>query len=258
MLCVVTAGVALFGLLGFSLGWRRLVPSSPAAGSALRVLTLNTHYGAVGNTRLAAYIQETHPDVVALQEVAWAAVRGLFSKGGWHYLQCSNNVLASRFPIDMQSVQETREYFRCSILPPCGPVEIAVVHLRSPHIALRDTIEDEPNGSSEIEQNVTVRLTEAAAIHEFIAKQKLPLLVLGDFNLVSDSIIFRGNFGDLSDAFEAGGFGLGYSYNNHWTRVRIDHVLMNDSFHCEDCFVGAYLGSPHRPLIADLIPLRKN
>jgi vancomycin resistance protein VanJ len=258
IVCVITAGIALFGLLGFSLGWRRLMPSSPAAGPALRVLTLNTHYGSVANTRLAAYIQETHPDVVALQEVAWAYVRGIFKKGDWHYLQCSNNVLASRFPIDMQSVQEGRDFFHCSILPPCGPVEIAVLHLRSPHVALRDTIEDEPNGSSEIEQNVTARMTEAALIHEFITKQKLPLLLVGDFNLVPDSTIFRGNFADLSDAFEAGGFGLGYSYNNHWTRVRIDHVLLNDSFHCEDCFVGEHLGSPHRPVIADLIPLRKN
>jgi endonuclease/exonuclease/phosphatase family metal-dependent hydrolase len=211
----------------------------------------------MGISELAAYIQKTHPDIVALEEWANGNLADVFKNGDWHFAQRGEEALATRFPIEPRSVHRGQASFHCNILLPSGPVGVVVLHLRSPHFALRDTVEQFPYASPEIEQNIMSRSEQAATIREFAQKQKLPLIVMGDFNLVPDSTIFRQNFSGLTDAFEASGFGLGYSYDNHWTRVRIDHVLMNDSFRCEDCFVGPFLGVPHRPIVADLIPLQR-
>jgi vancomycin resistance protein VanJ len=35
--------------------------------------------------------------------------------------------------------------------------------------------------------------------------------------------------------------------------VRIDHVLAGPGWHCDRCRVGPHVGSPHRPVLADLI-----
>jgi len=253
----IAAGVVLFGLLGFSLGWRRLLASPPPAGTAIRVLTFNTHFGTMWAPSLAAYIQATHPDVVALEEWGGGRYSDVFKEGTWHCVQRGDNLLASRFAVQPGSLHRGEAFFHCALLLPGGPVDVVVLHLSSPHAALRDTVEQFPDAFSEIQHNITWRTRQAAAIHEFADKQKLPLLLMGDFNLVPDSTIFRQNFSNLSDGFESAGFGFGYSYIIRWTRVRIDHVLMNDSFRCEKCFVGPFLGSPHRPIVADLVPIRR-
>jgi endonuclease/exonuclease/phosphatase (EEP) superfamily protein YafD len=253
----VAAALVLFGLLGFSLGWRRLLASPAPTGSAIRVLTFNTHFSTMWSPWLAAYIQTTHPDVVALEEWGGGPYSAVFKDATWHFAQRGDNVLASRFPIQPRSLHRGEDFFHCNLLLPSGPVDVVVLHLSSPHTALRDTVEQFPDASPEIERNISWRARQAAAIGQLAEKQTLPMLLMGDFNLVPDSTVFRQNFSNLSDAFESAGFGFGYSYIIRWTRVRIDHVLMNDSFRCQDCFVGPYLGSPHRPIVADLIPLRR-
>jgi len=255
VLPAITAIVALFGLLGFSVGWRRLLPSPHAAGPPIRVMTFNTHFDALRIPALAEYIQNIQPDVVALEEWNGGPLTEVFQAGGWHCLQCGENILASRFPFEQDSLRQDDAFFHCHVLLPAGPIDVAVLHLNSPHTALRDAMEDFSQALPEIQENISLRTRQAAAIHRFAQRQKLPLLLMGDFNLVPDSIIFRQDFSQLSDAFEAGGFGFGFSFYNRWTRVRIDHVLMDDSFRCKDCFVGPFLGSPHRPVVADLIPL---
>ena len=253
----IAAIVALLALLGFSTGWRRLLPSRPAAGPPIRVLAFNTHFDALRIPALADYIQNMQPDVVVLEEWNGGPLSDVFKTGGWHCVQCGENILASRFPFEGGSLRQDDAFFHCHVLLPAGPVDVAVLHLSSPHTALRDAMEDFSQGSPEIQENIFWRSRQAAAIHGFAQRRKLPLLLMGDFNLVPDSIIFRQNFSQLSDAFAAGGFGFGFSFYNRWTRVRIDHVLTDDSFRCKDCFVGPALGSPHRPLVADLIPLRR-
>jgi vancomycin resistance protein VanJ len=252
----IAAMVVLFGLLGFSIGWRRWLPSSPAVAPAIRVLTFNTHFDTLRIPALADYIQQMQPDVVTLEEWNAGPLSAVLKTGGWHCVQCGENILASRFVLDEASLRQYDAFFHCNVLLPSGPIDVAVLHLSSPHTALRDAMEDYSNASPEIQENISWRSEQAAAIHRFMQKQKLPLVLAGDFNLVPDSIIFRENFADLTDAFEAGGFGFGYTFFNRWTRVRIDHVLMDNSFRCKDCFVGPFLGSPHRPVIADLVPLR--
>jgi endonuclease/exonuclease/phosphatase family metal-dependent hydrolase len=92
---------------------------------------------------------------------------------------------------------------------------------------------------------------------------ELPALVMGDFNLPSDSRIFQSYWGDLIDAHAAAGWGYGYTSPCHTHRfwpegspwVRIDHILTDDRFQVHHCQVGANNGSDHR-LITARVQLR--
>ena len=56
-----------------------------------------------------------------------------------------------------------------------------------------------------------------------------------------------------TDAFSEAGRGWGYTFIGAKTTVRIDHVLISKGWHRAACRVGPNVGSPHRPVIADLV-----
>lgn len=55
-----------------------------------------------------------------------------------------------------------------------------------------------------------------------------PMLICGDFNDVPGSYVYRKVKGELSDAFEKKGAGLGRTYQNIFPTLRIDYVLYDD------------------------------
>ena len=78
-------------------------------------------------------------------------------------------------------------------------------------------------------------------------------LLTGDFNTPVGSGIFRKSWSPaFADAFTTAGWGFGYTYYVRRTCTRIDHVLFGREWTCRNCWVGPAVGSPHRPLIADL------
>jgi endonuclease/exonuclease/phosphatase (EEP) superfamily protein YafD len=48
------------------------------------------------------------------------------------------------------------------------------------------------------------------------------------------------------------GFGLGGTRLNGWFRVRIDHVVVDDSWEVLDARLGEDVGSDHLPLVATI------
>jgi vancomycin resistance protein VanJ len=81
--------------------------------------------------------------------------------------------------------------------------------------------------------------------------------VAGDFNTPVESRIFQEHWGDFADAFSRVGIGLGTTKYNGWIRIRIDHVLTNDAWRPVRVRLWEDVGSDHRPLIADLVLVRR-
>jgi endonuclease/exonuclease/phosphatase (EEP) superfamily protein YafD len=77
------------------------------------------------------------------------------------------------------------------------------------------------------------------------------MLLAGDFNTPSDSVIYREYWSPFHNAYSDAGFGWGYTYFSRRAAVRIDHQLAGSGWRCRKCWVGADVGSPHRPVIAD-------
>ncbi len=84
------------------------------------------------------------------------------------------------------------------------------------------------------------------------------MILAGDFNLPTDSTIYREVWSGWTNAFSTTGFGFGYTV---WTRatclsygLRIDHVLTPSVIKPRRSWVGPNVGSDHLPLLADLVP----
>lgn len=100
--------------------------------------------------------------------------------------------------------------------------------------------------------NIAERRLESSLAREWAQRSKLPQLVMGDFNIPDDSVIFRHFWGDYGDANLQCGGGYGYTKFTDWFGIRIDHVLFDSRWECIDAQVGESLGGDHQPLIVDL------
>lgn len=252
-LVILTIGllIAVFPIMGLCLPWGRL-QIADSTNPSIRVLTCNIHHAALDTARLADVIASDRPDVVCLQEWTPSFESTVFENTGWNVVVRGETCLASRFPIHSARELSDGAAVHYTIDTPGGLVDVFDVHLASPHAALRDTVLGMPNAPDDLERNTQDRQVEAQELNRLTQNRPGPLLIVGDFNLPSDSQTFRENFGALTDCFATAGFGFGWTYYSRWTTVRIDHILCNGQWNCRRCWVGPNVGSPHRPLIADL------
>lgn len=252
-------GMATIFLLWLDLG---LVVSMPHAGERtgnLRLLTCNIHRQNLDAQRMLDYLEEVKPDVVALQ--GWSEIhKNSLFQSGWDVSRLGELLLASRLPIisavpipfeEDPSIplgeQGAAAIFELQSTR--GPVHLINLHFASPHAGLNSMWSDL---GAKLEANIRRRAQEWSLVEQMADTRPGTLLVVGDFNTVPESPLFREHFSGLVDAFGARGFGLGYTYVVHTTQLRIDHILGVDSVQFERCWVGPDVHAAHRPLIADI------
>ncbi len=103
-----------------------------------------------------------------------------------------------------------------------------------------------------LEANSDRRWRESRLLRERVEGLTGPVVLAGDFNTTDDSPIFRENWGAYADAFAQAGWGLGYTYRNSHTQIRIDHILAGRGARIAAFHLGPDVGSPHLPLVADI------
>jgi vancomycin resistance protein VanJ len=257
-LCVLAtaAWIGLVPIMGLSIPWRAAL-SHHQGGPALRVLTCNLHGTRTNAQALRSAIESQKPDIVALQE--WSsAFDATFPRETWHTCRVGELLLASRYPIDDILPIDDRDFVqpgaaaRFSVHTPNGVVQVVNLHLASPHNQFDDVLQRSASGGDAVESNSRCRRSQSMAIGRYVHGLGAATIVTGDFNTPDDSVIFRESWSGLSDAFQTAGWGFGYTYYAHKTSVRIDHLLAAGGLRCGGCWVGPEVGSPHRPVIADL------
>jgi endonuclease/exonuclease/phosphatase family metal-dependent hydrolase len=245
--------VALGPLMEFNLPLGR---AAPEGGPRLRVLTCNMHYGGDA-AALEALVADTGPDVVALQEWREPTRPPAPAWDGWHVRRLPGLFLASRFPVRAadrlgpNSTGERGSAARYELDTPAGPVTVVSLHLASPREDLKGAVMTAGPGLDGLAENSALRDRQSAYLAA-AAEVSGPVLVVGDFNAPAESAVFRRHWGGYRDAFGDAGWGWGHTFANRWTRVRIDHVLVGGGGRASDCRVGPAVGSPHRPVLADL------
>ncbi|MBC7896196.1 MAG: endonuclease/exonuclease/phosphatase family protein [Cytophagaceae bacterium] len=264
----IAAWVTLFPVMGFSLGWRRVLPTPD--GTRIRVVSFNTAANPLVTDSLEALLGRWNADIVALQECTAELVQRLPTITGWHAHAVRPLCLLSRFPIiaaeamDRLSLERVRNegvaggggagyVVRYALQTPAGPVGFTNLHLETARKGL-ETLFDGLD-FSRLRENSDLRDIEGDRARAWVNGGMVPTIVAGDFNTPREGRNFSDHWGDLRSAFEDAGLGFGYTRYNGWIRVRIDHVLFGQGLQATRAGIGADAFSDHRPMIADLVRL---
>lgn len=257
LVVVVVSIVVLVGpVMRLCVPWRRVLMGDHN-GLRLRVLSCNIHSGWLKGAAMGDLIAATRPDVVAFQEWSSRHQKAVFGDGQWFVLRDDELCIGSRYPIrkvvDLLPANTPYGAATCyELQAPGGKVYVVNLHLMSPHQVLEGVLDRHPEARVELEANSGVRLAEAGVVSGYARGVRGAVLLMGDFNMPEDSAGYRENWSGFMDAYTAGGLGFGYTYHTRHMRTRIDHVLGVAGWRCRRAWVGPDVGSPHRPVIADL------
>jgi len=279
------AAIVLFPLMGLRLGG----PQQPTPGAwRFRVFTANTGNSAEETARIVARARTGDPDLVVLEEVDDSPskieqLRAGFA--GYAFWSSGQFAVASRFPIEDAELPPPvtlgdrpvpRNYARCRLVTPAGPIRLYAVHPISPHSAFdelrrggaEERFADElltarvfdRRARTAIEENTARRLSQVRALADDARQSPEPVLIAGDTNLPGLSWAFATLLGDYHDAFADAGRGFGYTYPaQHREWLRIDRIIGGPRLR----FLSAVSQPPrlydHLPLTAEveLLPARR-
>ena len=234
------------------------------ASPHIRVLTCNVDEDHVNKDSLANLIRTTQADVVALQETHF---ENLFTlPPDWTV----RDSVANRFPIEEveryptpQEGKDASSFAGLRVVLRMADDQLVTlfnIHLPTARPALQELL-DKPkslclSNSALLTANIEHRQAASAAAKQWVAQASGPVIVVGDFNMPTDSAIYREHWSGLSNAFSTSGLGIGYTRWAVWCGisfgVRIDHILTGPGWRCHTCWVGPDVGSDHLPVIADL------
>jgi endonuclease/exonuclease/phosphatase family metal-dependent hydrolase len=241
------------------------------AGQPLRAATFNIHHGVgvdglLDLERIATVIQDTHPDVIGLQEVDrhWGERSDFVDQALWladrldlHVVFGANLDLEPLTPgaprrqygTAILSRYRIREW-RNTLLPrPEGGEQRglleAVIKVRGVRVRAFNTHLQHNSQAERVEQ--------VAAIRSIVAEARESVVLVGDLNATPDSPEIGAITEDLADAWAEAGEGDGFTYDAETPHARIDYVLTSSDVVARTAAVVTSDASDHLPVVADLL-----
>lgn len=98
----------------------------------------------------------------------------------------------------------------------------------------------------------SVHSNQAFALKNFANNSPVPVIISGDFNATPSSFTYHTIKGNLQDAFVQKGFGIGRTYSSLSPTLRIDFLLLDNSFEVVRYKCPTLYLSDHFPLITDI------
>ena len=212
--------LSLVVVVGPLMGLRLPGITSYAAGkNSVRVLTWNVMNGSVDQHTLEKLLREVAPDIVAFQEhrrnepLAWPT--------GWQSYAQDGLLVASRFPI-RDIVVRRRQHpparwpqvhaLRCVVETPSQPVHFCSLHLRTPRRGLDQVLDRwtivQPTRRALLVAETEQRRLESQHVARWLAEAPRPSIIAGDFNMPTESTIYRQVWSSYKNAFSRAGAGL--------------------------------------------------
>ena len=260
--------VALFGLMGLTIPWRNLAGSSNAD---LRVMSYNIQRYSVSGEKFSQLIDQERPDLIAVQECAGIGKWTDWWKRNteWYTIHRGELLIASKYPIKHveysfstwpKNRKPVLNAIYCVVAAPQGDIGFCNVHLDTPRRALSAVLDRESivnlNNIDYAQFRLECRENESKDLAQWLDNLPNSKVVAGDFNMTSDSPVFRRDWKSRRDAFRWAGFGFGTTKQTVIRRrgygSRIDYVFAGSDRKPIECWVGADMGSDHLPLLADL------
>ena len=198
-------------------------------------------------------------DIAGFQETSKELGEKLTPKG-W-YSHCMKGLcVVSKFEIrylaeESESIAARNGYSQYACLYEVdinGRMETFLnIHLETPRKAYSE-FHLKDMSLSPFYDNAIQRYVEAKLVRTLMDKYK-PSIVLGDFNMPGDSVIYKEIFSDYKNSFQVRGFGFGYTKYTSLHGIRIDHILTTNLFEPISAKIGLDVGSDHRPIIAKIV-----
>lgn len=255
-------------LMGFTVSWQAFFAGD--SPERIRVLTCNIYGDKANRQLLDRLVRLTHVDLVALQEYGQSNKEVVWPEG-WNHVHHGELGIGSRWPILRTEVHHrifppskwpgTNAVY-CVVDSPSGPIGFAAIHLRTPRQGLMALLDRKtlfaPSRRHTLIHEIDMRRKESAEVLRWLNTFPEPKIIAGDFNMPSDSSIFRRDWSSYTDAFGYAGFGFGLTKQTETPRFggtfgsRIDFILMDENFRPNSCWVGPNLGSDHRPVLAEI------
>ncbi len=236
--------VLLNGLLIYP--WFAAPKPSGTGPRDIRVLHANVLYANTDYTRIVRLVQSQSPDVFVLQEMTSASIRGvaalkplfpyqyhIWSKGPCHIL------VGSRTPIRVDS----------SLARPERVISLKT-SIRGNEMAMLTAHPQTPI----LPASFSDRNEQLAFISQKARRQRLPAVLVGDFNVSVFSPVYR-------RLFESPGLTacrLGFGLQPTWPRylpfmfIPIDQAFVNNGFRTVNFQTLAQDGSDHKAVVVDL------
>lgn len=235
----------------------RDAPSGVRGRVGLRVLTVNMGSRQADPVALAGLVARVQPQLVLLQECSERADAAF--EGAWHYRDDDALCVASRYPLRAAAAAyrprrpQNDAFVAHYVVDVQGiPVDVVNLHLDTP----RDAFVDAFDRRSVMHMGATLarRAQQVEGARAWIDARvdRRRALMAGDFNLTTDSAIYRRVWADFQNAFSDQGSGWGYTKRSGLFGARIDHVLAGEAWTVRGAWLESSIGSDHLPLVADM------
>lgn len=255
----VTVIICLFGVMEFVVGPGRFSRVDEMA-PLIRIISFNIAGNAPAPLQLVALVTEWQPDVLAVQECGEISRAQLANVPGYT-ADLGTTCLVTRFPI-VRVDSLRRDNFlkaggaawvkRYRLKGPKGEFDVTNVHLDTPRKAFEAMMAGQDDATSTVTGKTAVRDLESRLARRWVDLGPGPRVVAGDFNMPSESAIYRRHWGSLTNGFAHAGLGFGATRLAGWIRLRIDHVLVDDGWTVRAARVLPSYGSDHLPLMVDI------
>ena len=256
------------------------VPFYPGLGAgerAVKIKVMTNNYGQNHGLKIQPFIDAEDPDFVALEDSPGQAPVFQRDNPRRSVLGEGQFMLMSKVPIESGTVLEWPLWRRGPIAAEYHvtwqgrKMAIYTVHMPTPRgdfakltglglikeLAGRNRrLSDEMSFA----EAMTARVQLARNLSEVFAREKLPFVAMGDFNMPPDGYMHRVINSGLTDCFEEAGFGFGFTFpcdthnpltlGSPW--LRLDYVLCGPGWQTQDCHLEPDRRSQHRAVVATL------
>lgn len=213
-------------------------------------------------TKIVDFIKEKHPDVLSLQEyhphknIDFSFYDYKFEKLSGGKIKYGQAIF-SKFPIintgSVEFPNTSNNAIFADIVKNNDTIRIYNIHLQSLRISADVDVLKQENSERLLKSvRKTFEMqqfqTELFLLHK--EKCTYKMIISGDFNNTAFSYIYNEIKGDLNDAFKIAGNGFGRTYDFKFFPVRIDFILLDESFKANNFKTFDVHFSDHYPILA--------
>ena len=256
---VITTTILTSLLLTFYISFH--IPSPPSNNSSLksqvRVMSLNLNGSAFDAKKLNLQIKYNQPDVMVFQEASQQKLKKVLPNN-W-LLNCEKSLcLAIKTRGDLLDFRIRRMFGGWGTFAALFELKISGqltyilnIHLETPRKAY------EKIRYGQFDLTLMKNIYEQRYLEAYLSKDLIasyhPLIIAGDFNMPSDSLIYQKTFSEFKNTFNEKGVGLGNTKYTKLLGAKIDHILVNKNIDVVNSWVDIDTGSDHRPIFADIL-----